>query len=172
MQIDLLESNDHSRSIPLYIYTIFTSKLLQTTNKCVSTHRKGPVVSEDQNCVFAIILLNCCSFISILVQKLLKSDIAFLRYGNFIEDVITDWWKFDFEKKALKIWESVQRIGILGNSEVNFDTKTLLLHQVLQVILRLSIEDSKACEISKSTLGLYFEIFWLCIPITQNLVFR
>ena len=56
--------------------------------------------------------LNVCSFISILVQKDLKSDIAFLRYGNFIEDVITDWWKVDFEKKALKICESVQSIGI------------------------------------------------------------
>ncbi len=38
--------------------------------------------------------------------------------------------------------------------------------------LRLSIEDSKVCEISKSTLGLDFDIFRLCIPITQNLIFR
>ena len=55
------------------------------------------------------------------------------------------------------------------NSEVNFDMKTLFLHQIH---LRLTIEDSKVCEISKLTLGLYFEIFWLCIPIIQNLVFR
>ncbi len=30
--------------------------------------------------------------------KFLKSKSAFLRYCNFIEDVITDWWKVDFEK--------------------------------------------------------------------------
>ncbi len=55
------------------------------------------------------------------MQKLLKLDIAFLRYGNFIEDVITDWGNVVFEKKALKIWESVQSIDI---SEVNFYMKT------------------------------------------------
>ena len=37
-----------------------------------------------------------------------------MRYGNFIEDVITDWRNVDFEKKALKIWGSVQSIGILA----------------------------------------------------------
>ena len=31
--------------------------------------------------------------------------------------------------------------------------------QILQGTLRLSTEDSKVCEISKLTLGLYFEIF-------------
>ena len=36
-----------------------------------------------------------------LVQKVLKSDIAFLRYGNLIDDIIRDWWKVDFEKKTL-----------------------------------------------------------------------
>ncbi len=30
-----------------------------------------------------------------------KLDIAFLRYGNFIDDIITDWWKVDSEKKVL-----------------------------------------------------------------------
>ncbi len=52
--------------------------------------------------------------------------------------------------------------------------KTLFLHQILQVTLRLSIEDSKVpvFEISKLTLGLYFETFLNCIPITQNPVFR
>ncbi len=52
-------------------------------------------------------LLNGCSSSSILMQNFLKSDISFLRYANFIEDVITVWWKVDFKKKALKIWESV-----------------------------------------------------------------
>ncbi len=73
--------------------------------------------------------LNGCPFSSILVQKCLKSDIAFLRYGNFIEDIITVWWKVDYEKKSLKIWESVQ--GNLGNLEVHFYMKTLFLHQIL-----------------------------------------
>ncbi len=63
---------------------------------CDSTHRKGPVVSEDQN------------------------------------------WLLLFPK-----WLFFQ---------LHFGAKTF--------------------EISKLTLGLYFEIFWLCIPITQNPVFR
>ncbi len=95
--------------------------------------------------------LNSCSFSSIMVQKILKLDIMFLRYGNFIEGIITDWWKVNFDKKALIIWESVQSIDIL---------------------VILSIEDSKKWKISKSTLRLYFEIFWLCIHITQNPVSR
>ena len=37
------------------------------------------------------------------VQKCLKSDIVFLRYGNFIDYLVTDRWKFDFEKTLLKI---------------------------------------------------------------------
>ncbi len=48
-------------------------------------------IERDQLSQKIKIDLNGCSFISILVQKILKSDIAFLRYGNFIEDVITDW---------------------------------------------------------------------------------
>ncbi len=51
---------------------------------------------------------------AILSSQFLKSGIAFLRYGSFIEDVLTDWWKLDFEKKTLKIWESAQSIGILA----------------------------------------------------------
>ena len=31
----------------------------------------------------------------------LKLDIAFSRYGNLIDDVVTAWWKADFEKMAL-----------------------------------------------------------------------
>ncbi len=46
-----------------------------------------------------------------LVQKVLKLDIAFLSYGNLIEDIITDWWKVYFEEKVLKIWECVQSIA-------------------------------------------------------------
>ncbi len=101
----------------------------------------------------------------------LKSDIEFLRYGNFIKDVITDWWKFDFEKRALKIWESVQSIGILAMQRSTFTWK-LFLYQILQVTSRLSIEDSKIWESQNQLWDYYFEIFWLCIPKTQNPVFR
>ncbi len=84
--------------------------------------------------------LNGCSFISILVQKVLKLDIAFLSYGNFIEDVITDWWKVDLEKKALEIWESCTKYWYFGNSAVHFYMKTVFLHQILQVPERLVVE--------------------------------
>ena len=46
--------------------------------------------------------------------------------------------------------------------------KTLFFHQILQVTLRISIEDSEVCEILKLTLGLYFEIFWVYIPIYNS----
>ncbi len=39
--------------------------------------------------------------------------------------------------------------------------KTLFLHQILEVTLRLSIEDNKVCEISKLTLGLFRDILTL-----------
>ena len=45
--------------------------------------------------------LNDCSFISILEQKSFKSNIAFLRYSNIIEDVITDWWLMLILRKRL-----------------------------------------------------------------------
>ena len=38
----------------------------------------------------------------------LQSDIAFPRYNYFIDDVRTEMWKADFEKQALKVWESGQ----------------------------------------------------------------
>ena len=43
-----------------------------------------------------------------LCKKCLKSDIVFLRYGNFIYDIIADQWKVDFEE----VWESGQSIGV------------------------------------------------------------
>ncbi len=53
--------------------------LLVTKNNYVSTHRNRPVVSENQNLLFVI------SYVAVLL-----SDIAFLIYGNFMEDIITD----------------------------------------------------------------------------------
>ncbi len=50
-----------------------------------------------------------------LVPKFLKLDIGFLRYGNFIDDFILDWWKVDFEKKVLIIGKSEQNISIPHN---------------------------------------------------------
>ena len=81
--------------------------------------------------------INGCSFSSILVQKFLKSghcvlEIKLCQFHLWFRNS-SDWWKLDFEKKALKICESVQSIG---NSKVNFYMKTLFLHQVLQVALK------------------------------------
>ena len=79
---------------------------------CDSTHQKAPVGSEDQKWVFAVseMAVHSAQF---WWKKVLKLDSAFLRYGNFIEDVIRDSWKVNFEKNALKIWDSVLSIGIL-----------------------------------------------------------
>ncbi len=52
---------------------------------------------------------NGYSFSSILVQKVLKSDIVFLRYGNLIDDVIQI---IDIEKKDFTVWESGQCISV------------------------------------------------------------
>ncbi len=67
---------------------------------CDSTHRNGPVGSEVQN--WLLLFPKWLFFISILVQKFLKSDIVVLKYGTIIDNVITNWWKIYFEKKALK----------------------------------------------------------------------
>ena len=56
----------------------------------VSQHIERDQLSQKIKLTFWY-FLNGCSFISSLVQKFVKSDTAFLIYGNFIEDVITDW---------------------------------------------------------------------------------
>ncbi len=58
-------------------------------NMCLNTS-KGTSCLRRSTLTFCN-FLSGCSFISILVQEFLKSSIAFLRYGNFIENVITDW---------------------------------------------------------------------------------
>ncbi len=69
---------------------------------CDSTHRNNHLVQKIKIdfCYF----LNGCSFSSILVQKVLKLDIAFWKYGNFkfIEDIITHKWKLILRKRFLK----------------------------------------------------------------------
>ena len=50
-------------------------------------------------------------------------DILFLRYGNFIDNIMKDWWKVDCEKKAYKAWEFRQNIGVNNNSEVHIFMK-------------------------------------------------
>ena len=97
--------------------------------------------------------LNGCSFSSTLKLEL---DIAFSRYGKFIDDVITDQWKVNFEKKACKIWKSGQSIAYNINSKVHFYMKILVLHQIPQ--LRKSVlKIWKIHEISKLTLEQYFD---------------
>ncbi len=129
----------------------------------MSQHIKRDQLSQKIKIDF--LLFPKCLFLHLnFGAKILKSDIAFLRYDNFIEDVITHWWKIDFEIKPLK--RICTKYWYFGNSDVYFYMKTLFLHQTLQVTLRLSIEDVKICEISKLTLGQYFEIYYLFIPIT------
>ncbi len=89
------------------------------TSKCTSWVRS----SELTFCY----VLNDSSFASILVQKCLKSDITFSRCGNFIDDIITDQQKVDFEKKALKVWEYGQSIGIQHHLKGPFYMKKLCL---------------------------------------------
>ncbi len=106
----------------------------------------GAKMFEIRHCVLEI-----CQIYWGCHNRLVKS--WFWEKGSWNLGICTKYWYF-------------------GNSEVNFETKTLFLHQILQVTWRLSIEGSKVCEISKSTLRLYLEIFWICIPIIQNVVFR
>ncbi len=83
----------------------------------VSQHIEGTSCLRRSKFTFCYLLIGC-SFISILVQNFLKSDIAFLRYGNFIEDEITDWWKVYFEKKPTLSTRVVQmRTNNMGVSE-------------------------------------------------------
>ena len=70
--------------------------------------------------------------------------------------------------------------GNLGNvllynkSKSIFSWKTLFLSPIFQATSRVSIEefeDFKICDISKLTLGPYFEIFWLWTPHNSKLSF-
>ncbi len=79
--------------------------------KCVSTHQKGPVVSEDQNLLF---FPKWLFFYFNFGANFFKSNITFLRYGNFIEDVITNCEKLIFRKRPLKFVNLYKSIGILA----------------------------------------------------------
>ncbi len=94
-------------------------------------------------------LFFCFFFCSILVQKVLKSDIALLRYVISL----MNWWCYNrlmkswFEKKALKICEYAQSTGIWAIQRSIFTWKYCFCTKSFN--LRLTIEDSKICEISK-----------------------
>ena len=69
------------------------------------------------------------------------------------------------KRLKIKVWESVRSIDwYFGNSEVHFYMKTVFLHQILQVTERLSIEDTKIFETSKSTLGYCLRYFDFASP--------
>ncbi len=134
---------------------------------CLKTS-KGTSCLRISKLTFSYFLNSCSNF-----------EAKIFEIGHCVLEIRQIYW--GCHNRLVKSWfwekgswnlEICTKYWYFGNSEVNFDTKTLFLHQILQVIWRLSIEESKICEISKSTLRLYFEIFWLCIPITQNLVFR
>ncbi len=94
-----------------------------------------------------------------------------MTYDNFIEHLITDWRNGDSEKKALKIWGSVRRIGIFPQFKDPFLHENTVFAP--NPSSNFSIEDSKICEnqISKSTLGPCLRYFNFAFP-TQNPVFQ
>ncbi len=79
-------------------------------NICDSTHQNG-LRSDFQNWLFALSQMTVLSVLSaqFLVQKMLKSDSAISRYGNFIDGIIKYHWKVDFKKTGLKVLESGKR---------------------------------------------------------------
>ena len=83
----------------------------------VWTHQKGPGFSEDQNWLLAFPKL--LFFRLNFGAKVFKLDIAFLRYGNLIENVASDWWiltkslvKFGNLYKELVLWQLWGRLKI------------------------------------------------------------
>ncbi len=68
----------------VWVKLILYLKSLKRSNLCDSTYWNGPV-GLKQNLLF--FFLNFRSFDSILVQSVLKSNIA-LRYGNFLDNII------------------------------------------------------------------------------------
>ena len=73
--------------ITSYLPTLFFQHITETILHngkfliCDSTHQLDKLGQKFKIALLCS-FLNDCSFSSILVQKLLKSDIAFLRYGN------------------------------------------------------------------------------------------
>ena len=82
------------------------------STRCDWTHKNGP---EVQTWLFAISIMAVLSAqLGCKVKKkkhfwnrtLHSWDVVI----SFIDDVKTDRWKVDFEKKALKVWESGQEL--------------------------------------------------------------
>ena len=93
-------------------------------------------------------------------------------YCNFIDDIIPDQWKVVFEKKKLFKFCNLGKVLhtiVIQKSILHVHENAVF--QVLQATWSVSIEDSKPYEISKLTVGPYFEMLWLCNLATQNLVF-
>ena len=87
-------------------------------------NRMGPVGSKVQNWLFPAILLNDCSYTSILVQKFQKLDIVFSRSGNIIDDVLNVQRKVDFEQKgSLKFWNLGIVLAHNSNQKSSFTRK-------------------------------------------------
>ncbi len=75
---------------------------------CDSIYRNKPVEFKVDVLLFPTGLF----FQLNLGAKILEiTQWIFFRNGNFIIGIITDWWKVNFEKKALKVWD-FGRIGV------------------------------------------------------------
>ncbi len=97
----------------------------------------------------------------------LKPHIAFSRYGNFIDDVITD------QRKMFLKFGNQGKVLYDSNSKVHFTWKSCCFYfkyckQFRESSSNLENKYWRLCEISKLTMGPYFEIFWLCTTITRN----
>ena len=70
----------------------------------VTQHIEKDQLGQSSELSFCYFLNGCYTvFSSISVQNVLKSDIVFSKYYDFIDDndIITDQWKVDFEEKFL-----------------------------------------------------------------------
>ncbi len=137
--------------------------LLIWINLWDSTHWNGPVGLEVQ----IDFLLFHHKYLFFQLNFGIRQCILEI-WQSLMIHVITEWWKVDFEKKALKFWES----GICMRTIVNqspFYMKMLFLGQIFQVTERVRIEYSKIYDISKFTLEPYF---WLSTRVAQNHVFQ
>ncbi len=133
----------------------------------MTQHETGPVGFRKKFEIDFLLFSKWLLFSAQCCHNFFFKYIAFLRYGNFMDNIVTDRWKVHFEKKALKVCESEQSIGIITiQKTLIFYMKMLSLDQILQATNRVSI-DMLNLKINLGTI----EIFWHRTVITQNLIF-
>ena len=107
----------------------------------------------------------------------MKSDNAFLRYGNFIDESwcqnrsVKSWFG---EKRLFRVLEFnlCKVLAYISNSRSPLHKRKCCFYIISFQQLRVSIGVSKIYQISKPTLGPCFLDILLCTPITQSQVFQ